>query len=376
VLSGLAGVGVLVVSSGCSSSAGRVSSAAGTTTTTTASVPTGPRVRSFDGLPAFDRTLGDHPSTASTRVRVPGDAEVLGFAGYAGSTWWIETSSAAAPLAGGVLPLDGSVSALHLRGSPLSFAEGEGARWVMERLVQNGSDYRLERFALDGTTATDVNPVPVDGQPAGRLAVGAGGVWIPLRTGVARMDTRTGRLAKLLPLAFDESRSLVVSGAQVIVSDLNAVRTIDPATNVVSPRHVLVPAGRGWIYGLAVVDGHIWAAIGGVGDSTTLVGLDAALRVRTEVRLPLQLTFFPMDGAGGRLSLVAGLRIGVPPTAAATDMAVVIVDPVSGSVTRTIVIHGYAGAIALTPDSLLFGDLQQPFGGGAPLDAHLYEVPA
>jgi hypothetical protein len=211
--------------------------------------------------------------------------------------------------------------------------------------------------------------------PAGRLAVGAGGVWIPLRTGVARMDIGTGHLAKLLPLAFDESRSLAVSGAQALVSDLNAVRTIDPATNVVSPRYVLAPAGQGWIYGLAVVDGHIWAAIGGVGDSTTLVGLDAALRVRTEVRFPLPLTFFPMDGAGGRLSLVAGLRIGVPATAAATDMAVVIVDPVSGSVTRTIVIHGYAGAIALTPDSLLFGDLQQPLGNG-PVDAHLYQVPA
>jgi hypothetical protein len=88
------------------------------------------------------------------------------------------------------------------------------------------------------------------------------------------------------------------------------------------------------------------------------------------------LGFFPIAGAGGRLAVTAGLRIGVPETAAATDEAVLVLDPVTGSVTRTIVIHGYAGAIALTPDHLLFGDLQQPFGGSAPLDAHLYQVPA
>lgn len=332
-------------------------------------------MRIFDGLPTFDRTLADHPLTAATRLRVPGDVPVLGIAGRAGSTFWVETSSPSAPLAGDVLPLDGSTAALHLLGSPMSYAEGEGARWVMERLFQNGSDYRLERFALDGTTATDVNPVPVDGQPAGRLAVGAGGVWIPLRTGVARMDTRTGRLVKTLPLAFDEARSLVVVGSQVVVSDRNTVRTIDPATNVVSPGHVAFPFGEGSIYGLAVVDGHMWVAVGG-GDPTRLVALDAALRVRTQVTMPLDLGFLPMDGADGRLSLVAGLRIGVAPTAAATDQAVVILDPVTGSVTRTIVIHGYAGAIALTPDSLLFGDVQQPFGGGGPVDTHLYEVPA
>jgi hypothetical protein len=374
VLFGLAGAG-LVVSSGCASSAGRAGSVVETSTSRAASVSTGPAVRIFDGLPAFDGTLADHPLTAATRRLVPGDVPVLGIAGRAGSTWWIETSSAASPLTGNVLPLDGSSPPLHLRGSPFAFVEGEGSRWVMERLVQNGSDYRLERFALDGTTATNVNPVPVDGQPAGSPAVGAGGVWIPLRTGVARMDTRTGALAKLLPLAFDESRSLVVSGSRIVVSDRNAVRTIDPATNVVSEPHVVVAEGQGWIYGLGIVAGRVWVAVGGVGDSTTLLGLDASFGVRTEVRLPLQLGFFPMDGAGGRLWVVAGLRIGVPPTAAATDQAVVIVDPVTGSVTRTIVIHGYAGAIALTPDSLLFGDIQEPVGAG-PVDAHLYEVPA
>jgi len=326
-------------------------------------------------LPAFDHTLAAHPMTASTPVRVPGAVEVESFAGYAGSTYWIDTSSATAPLAGAVLPLDGSVAALQLRGGPLSFAEGEGARWVMERLYQNGSDYRLERFA-EGSATSTVAPVPVDGQPAGRIAVGAGGVWIPLRTGVARMDPKTGRLAKLVPMAFDDSRSLVITGAQIVVSDHNGVRTIDPSTNVASPLHVLVPNGKGWVYGLAVVDGRVWAAIGNRGDSTSLLGLDASLGVSSEVRLPVQLSFFPIDGAGGRLSVMAGLRIGVPATAAATDEAVMIVDPVKASVTRTVVIHGYAGAIALTHDSLLFGDLQQPFGGGGPLDTHLYEVPA
>jgi hypothetical protein len=246
----------------------------------------------------------------------------------------------------------------------------------MERLLQNGADYRLARFAGDSPIATDVNPVPVDGQPAGAIAVGAGAVWIPLRTGVARMDPLTGRLAKLIPLPFDDGRSLVISGAQIVVSDHNGVRTIDPATNVASPLHVLVPAGTGWVYGLALVAGRVWAAIGGRGDSTSLVGLDASLRVGRAVRLPLQLGFFPIAGAGGRLSVTAGLRIGVPATAAATDEAVLILDPVTGAVTRTIVIHGYAGAIALTSDHLLFGDLQQPFGGAAALDAHLYQVAA
>jgi hypothetical protein len=371
----LAGVGLLLAPSGCSSGSGRPRSAPVATTTRASSVSTGPEVRLFDGLPAFDRTLAARPLTPATSVDVPGDKPVLGFAGHAGSTWWIESASAASPFAGEVLPLDGSAAALHLQGSPLSFAEGAGARWVMERLFQNGSDYRLARFADGSPTATDEHPVLANGQPAGRIVVGAGGVWIPLRIGVARFDTRTGRLAKLVTLPFDESRSLVVSGSRIVVSDVNGIRTIDPATNAVSPRHVLVPAGRSWIYGLAVVDGRIWAAAGGAGDSTALLGLDASLQVRTEVRLPLQLGFFPMDGAGGRLWAVAALRIGVPQDAAATDQAIVIVDPVTGSVTRTIVIHGYAGAVALTPDGLLFGDLQQPVGAG-PVDAHLYKVPA
>ena len=167
-------------------------------------------------------------------------------------------------------------------------------------------------------------------------------MWIPLRTGVARMDARTGRLAKSVPLPFDDSRSLVIAGSQIVVSDHNGVRTIDPATNVASPLHVLVPNGKGWVYGLAVVDGRVWAAIGNSGDSTSLLALDASLGVSSEVRLPVQLSFFPIDGAGGRLSVMAGLRIGVPATAAATDEAVMIVDPVTASVTRTIVIHGYA----------------------------------
>jgi hypothetical protein len=349
---------------------------ASATSTTRRAAPgaVGPQVRVFDGLPTFDRTLADHPLTPATQLRVSGDVPVLGIAGRAGSTFWIETSSAATPLTGNVFPLDGSSPPLHLRGSPLAFAEGEGSRWVVERLFQNGADYRLERFNEASRFASDVTSVPVDGQPAGRLAVGAGGVWIPLRTGVARMDTRTGRLVKKLPLAFDESRSLVIVGSQIIVSDRNTVRTIDPATNVVSAPHVVFPFGEGSIYGLAVVEGHLWVAVGG-GDPTRLVGLDAALRVRTRVSIPVEFGFFPIDG-DGRLWLVAGLRIGVAPTAAATDEAVVILDPVTGSVTRTIVIHGYAGAIALTPDSLLFGDVQQPFGGGAPVDTHLYEVPA
>jgi len=378
VVSGLAALGLLGAAAGCSSSAGRVSSAGPTTTTTARSVPaaTGPKVRIFDGQPAFDRTLAAHPGTASTPVRVPGDAEPSGIAGYAGSTYWVETTSAATPLAGMVVPLDGSSAPLRLDGSPLSFAAGEGARWVMERLFQNGADYRLARFAEDRPTATSVEPVPVDGQSAGAIAAGAGAVWIPLRTGVARMDPRTGHLAHLVPLPFDESRSLVISGAQIIVSDHNGVRTIDPATNVASPLHVLVPAGKGWVYGLALVAGRVWAAIGNSDDSTAVVGLDESFGVRRSVRLPLQLGFFPIEGAGGRLAVTAGLRIGVPATAAATDEAVLILDPVTGAVTRTVVIHGYAGAIALTPDHLLFGDLQQPFGGSNPVDAHLYQVPA
>jgi hypothetical protein len=295
--------------------------------------------------------------------------------GSLGSTWWIETSTGVAPPGAAVLPLDGSVAPLVIRGGTLSLAEGGGARWSFERDYQNQVDqYRLERFGEDAQQTVEDNPVPTDGQPAGALAVGDGGVWVPLRDGVARMDTGTGRLVALLPLPFDEARSVAVDGSVIVVTDNNAVRTIDPASNAVSAPHEIISAAQGTIGGLADVNGTIWVQVERDSTSTSLLRLDPSFRATAELRLPFESSDSGVGSANGRLWLVGPLRIGVPETAAATDTVVVLIDSSAASVSRTVVVHGYASGVAwASPTELLLAGFERSVSGGGIIPS-LYKI--
>jgi hypothetical protein len=352
---------------------------------TTTSMPStttlsGPQVSVFAGLPALDASALTAPLVPVSTVSVPGDVPVEGFLGFVGGTLWLAGQSAdRSALTSEVFPLDGSVSGLQVSGLPLGFAEGEGARWVYVREVQNpDQQYRLLRFTNNDAAPAEPptvqnNPVPVDGQPAGPLVVGNGGVWIPLRNGVARMDTHTGELVTTIPLPFQQSRSVVIFGSQILVSHENAIYTIDPASNTLSSPHEIVPSGQGTIDGLANVNGTIWADIEQGTSAAKLLRLDASLGVDAHLPLPAPGSF-SLDSGDGQLWVLTPLRIGVPETAGATDQAALLIDPTTASITQTVVFHGTAGNVAWTANNELLFSGRQNAGSGGPVDTTLYQV--
>ncbi len=84
-------------------------------------------------------------------------------------------------------------------------------------------------------TATVAASIPLGGHGT-RMALGDGSVWVRFADGsVARVDTKTGKVGKKIPVGTGEFGSLAVGDGAVWVTtfDENKVSRIDPATNKV-----------------------------------------------------------------------------------------------------------------------------------------------
>lgn len=128
---------------------------------------------------------------------------------------------------------DGAVvDRIDLEGEILSLTEGEGARWALTRdktvIGPEDPEFRVKRLGPDGTVTS--NAVPPGEQPAGRIAAGGGGVWVPVRDGVLRFDPVTGAFTTKVTLpTVSDHRAVVAAGKFFFVTDANTRVRLDPA---------------------------------------------------------------------------------------------------------------------------------------------------
>lgn len=298
-----------------------------------------PRVAVRHGLVPLDTTLLTVLAAPVTRIDDPEGWSMAGFLGVHEGRLWIQEAAREQGLESRATPLDRSLEPLHFRGSALSTATTADARWLFVREPTNPDEqYRLLRYPA-GASESDVDlPVPTDGQPAGAIAVGAGAVWVPLRSGVARVDVGTGVLDTIVPLPFDQERSVVVLDGRVVVSDRTGVQVLDPATNVLWARRELTAVPDG-VRGLLVVRDDLWVDVGG----RELVRLDGQLRPTAEVPFPALDGGWSIAGDGSRLWAVGFLRVGGAAAPAVPDLVALLIDPSSATVVRTVVVHRGTG---------------------------------
>jgi len=84
------------------------------------------------------------------------------------------------------------VDEVELKGEILSFADGEGARWVVTHDADNVAprQYRVKRIGPDGTPSS--NAFPAGDEPVGPIVAGGGAAWVPVEHGILRFDATTG----------------------------------------------------------------------------------------------------------------------------------------------------------------------------------------
>jgi hypothetical protein len=115
-----------------------------------------------------------------------------------------------------------------LKAEILSIADGDGARWVVTRNPKppNGlPDAFLKRIGPDGGVQSTLLPPGSD--PVGRIAVGAGAVWIPLRDGVLRYDTTALQFTARYDLAPSDTR-VVAFTTHVVATDRGDLVALRP----------------------------------------------------------------------------------------------------------------------------------------------------
>jgi streptogramin lyase/predicted Ser/Thr protein kinase len=152
-----------------------------------------------------------------------------------------------------VIPLARPLSAANYREALPGMAVGEGAVWV----IGDAADRRLWRIdpARHRITATLHL-----GFPPGRVAAGAGGVWVTDELGdtVVRVDPRTNRVVTTIPVGRGASGVTVGAGSIWVAGAIARTLTrIDPQTNRVlatipvsaSPQAVAVGARSVWVVG-------------------------------------------------------------------------------------------------------------------------------
>jgi len=108
---------------------------------------------------------------------------------------------------------------VDLKAEVLAVADGEGARWALTRnpAPANGlPDAFLKRITADGEVTSVLLPPGSD--PAGRIVVGQGAVWIPLRDAVLRYDAATARFTTRYALSCCEAARSVAAVADPVVA--------------------------------------------------------------------------------------------------------------------------------------------------------------
>ena len=137
--------------------------------------------------------------------------------------------------------------------SPSAIAVGAGARLGQRQHGRNGD---ADRPAHERGRRHD----PGRRQSASGIAVGAGGVWVPvpLEDRVKRIDPATNAITDTVRVARRPRRVAIGAGAVWVTSRRGGTVTrIDPATARVTRT---VPLGHS-PQGVAVVDGAVWVAV-------------------------------------------------------------------------------------------------------------------
>jgi len=109
---------------------------------------------------------------------------------------------------------------VDLKAEVLSVADGEGARWALTRNPAPADglpDAFLKRITADGDVTSVL--LPPGSVPVGRIVVGQGAVWIPLRDAVLRYDAATARFTTRYALACCAAARSVAVADQVVTTD-------------------------------------------------------------------------------------------------------------------------------------------------------------
>ena len=136
---------------------------------------------------------------------------------------------------------------------PVGLATGGNSVWVLQDVGQ-------EIIRLDARTGKVTGHFEVRGDPTGINAGGAayadGSLWLARGDSVVRLDPRTGRVRHRFPAP---SRWLVSADGAIWAGEPGSGRVwkIDPNTDTIAQRTKL----HGWLSGLAVGGGSVWAPI-------------------------------------------------------------------------------------------------------------------
>jgi outer membrane protein assembly factor BamB len=136
---------------------------------------------------------------------------------------------------------------------PVGLAASGNSVWVLQDVGQ-------EIIRLDARTGNVVGRFEVHGDPTGANGGGAayadGSLWLARGNGVVRVDPRTGRVQHRFPAA---SRWLLFADGAIWAGEPGSGRVwkIDPITNRIAQKTKL----HGWLSGLAVGGGSVWAPI-------------------------------------------------------------------------------------------------------------------
>jgi hypothetical protein len=325
------------------------------------------RVAIFPGLPPLDASSTNGPPVPFAPVEGINGAVFGGIDGMP----WVSLSLPGGTIDSIAVPLDGSVPGLRYHGDAMSVAATADAYWLYVREFTNpDNQYRLLRYRKGETEPSVDTPLPVDGQPAGGIAVSDDAVWIPLRPRLARVDPATGEVVAVIPMDFQDSRSVAVVNGTVVVSDGTGVRTVDPVTNTLGPRREYAPTRQLWtsVVGAA---GQLFVAV----SNGQVYRVDpSSLEPVGELKLPSPDGSVRIQGFGDRIWVTIYLRIGVPPTDAATDQVVMLIDPQTLTVTETAVIHSSSAQVWVDDDRLLLYGFRSSTVPTGAIDPTLYSV--
>lgn len=125
----------------------------------------------------------------------------------------------------------------------LSFAEGEGAVWVLTQNHDptNGHhvpDTFLKRVSASGAPIS--MPLPPETDLVGPIAAVAGAVWVPVHDGVLQYSPK-GTLVRHIPLREADHRVIAMVGKRAVVTDGGGLQSIDTASGVST--ELLPPSG-------------------------------------------------------------------------------------------------------------------------------------
>jgi ABC-type transport system substrate-binding protein/tRNA A-37 threonylcarbamoyl transferase component Bud32 len=128
-------------------------------------------------------------------------------------------------------------------------ANGAGSVWVTE-------DHGPRVLGIDAGTGEVRERLSLGGTGPG-IAFGGGSLWVARGSAVARVDPGTGRLLRRFPMPAAATWVVFAAGAVWATSDSGLVAKIDPVEN----RIVATAKLHGWISDLAVGGGYVWVTI-------------------------------------------------------------------------------------------------------------------